>query len=145
MLVGNLRYFGNVLYNSNRQYTYLHSLTVIFYERSFAMASFALILTNILRQLEEWNTDPPVWISAATAFVLRSRVGQILLVSVLDPVATAKIEADADDNTDLVRSDSKRSPWKYVTVLVGWLAVVGVFLAYVALLATCLPMYVVDV
>ncbi|XP_032676070.1 neuronal acetylcholine receptor subunit alpha-2-like [Odontomachus brunneus] len=110
-----------------------------FYESSFAMASFALILTNILRQLQELTSAPPAWISTATTFLLRSRVGQILLVSILDPAATAKIEIDADDNTDLVQSNSKKSPWSYVTVLIGWLAFLSVLLSYVVLLAICMP------
>lgn len=104
------------------------------------MASFALILTNILRQLQELTSAPPAWISEATTSILHSRVGQILLISILDPAATAKIESDADDNTDLVQSNSKKSSWSYVTVLVGWLAFLGVFFAYIVLLATCMPM-----
>lgn len=123
-------------------FNYLPSFSlqlVTFYESSFAMASFALILTNILRQLQELTTAPPVWISTATTSLLHSRVGQILLISILDPAATAKIETDADDNTDLVQSNSKKSPWSYVTVLVGWLAFLSVLLSYVVLLATCMP------
>lgn len=114
---------------------------VIFYERSFAIALFALILTSILRQLQELTSEPPVWLSAATTSILRSRVGQILLVSILDPAATAKIEIDADDNADLVQSSNKKSPWRYVIVLVGWLAFSCVVLAYAVLLGTCFPRY----
>ncbi|XP_011137432.2 5-hydroxytryptamine receptor 3A [Harpegnathos saltator] len=110
-----------------------------FYESSFAMALFVLILTNILRQLQELTTPPPAWISSATTSLLRSRVGQILLISILDPAVTAKIEIDADDNADLVQSNSKKSPWSYVTVLVGWLAFSAILLTYIVLLATCLP------
>lgn len=114
-------------------------ITVFFYENSLGLATFALILTSILRQLQELTTEPPMWISAGTTSIVRSRIGRILLVSILDPAATAKIEADVDDNTDLVQSNSKRSPWRYIIVLIGWLAFLSVLLAYIALLSTCFP------
>ncbi|XP_011879779.1 PREDICTED: neuronal acetylcholine receptor subunit beta-3-like [Vollenhovia emeryi] len=112
---------------------------LIFYESSLGIAVFALILTSMLRHLQELTTEPPVWISAGTTSILRSRIGRILLISILDPAATAKIEADVDDNTDLVQSNSKRSPWTYITVLIGWLAFLSVLLAYIVLLSTCFP------
>ncbi|XP_011171071.1 neuronal acetylcholine receptor subunit alpha-2 [Solenopsis invicta] len=110
-----------------------------FYEGSLGIATFALILTSILRYLQEVTTEPPVWISASTTSILRSRVGRILLVSILDPAATAKIEIDVDDNTDLVQSNGKRSPWKYIILLIGWLAFLSAVLAYIILLSTCYP------
>ena len=88
-----------------------------------------------------------MWISNATTSVLRSRIGQIFLVSILDPAVTAKIEMDADDNTDLVQSlqsSNKKSPWKYVIVLVsvvGSVAFLDVLLAYIVLLSTSFPTY----
>lgn len=100
---------------------------------------FALILTSILRYLQELTTEPPMWISAGTTSILHSRPGRILLVSILDPAATAKIEVDVDDNTDLVQSNSHKSPWRYIIVLIGWLAFLSVLLTYIILLSTCFP------
>ncbi|KAL6255302.1 hypothetical protein P5V15_013642 [Pogonomyrmex californicus] len=114
---------------------------LFFYESSLGIAAFALILTSILRQLQELTTEPPMWISTGTTSILHSRIGRILLVSILDPTATAKIEVDADDNTDLVQSNSKKSPWRYVVVLIGWLAFLSTLLAYIMLLCTCFPTY----
>jgi len=116
-------------------------ILVYFYESSLGIAAFALIITSILRHLQELTTEPPLWISAVTTSILRSRVGRILLISILDPAATAKIEADIDDNTDLVQSNSKRSPWRYIMVLIGWLAFLSALLAYIVLLSTCFPTY----
>lgn len=115
-------------------------ITVFFYESSLGIAMFALILTSILRHLQELTTEPPMWISTGTTYILRSRIGRILLVSILDPAATAKIEVDMDDNTDLVQSNSQKSPWKYITILIGWLAFLSVLLTYIILLSTCFPM-----
>lgn len=115
-------------------------LTVFFYESSLGIAIFTLILTSILRHLQELTTEPPIWISTSTTSILRSRIGRILLVSILDPAATAKIEIDMDDNTDLVQSNSQKSPWRYIIVLIGWLAFLSVLLTYIILLSTCFPM-----
>ncbi|KAL0108460.1 hypothetical protein PUN28_015184 [Cardiocondyla obscurior] len=112
---------------------------LFFYEASLGIATFALVLTSILRQMEQLSNEPPAWISAGTTTILRSRIGRILLISILDPAATAKIEADVDDNTDLVQSNNKRSPWKYIVVLIGWLAFLSALLAYIVLLSTCYP------
>lgn len=116
-------------------------ILVFFYESSLGIATFTLILTSILRYLQELTTEPPMWISAGTTSILRSRIGRILLVSILDPAATAKIEADVDDNTDLVQSNGKKSPWTYIVVLIGWLAFLSTLLAYIVLLSTCFPTY----
>ncbi|XP_024893177.1 acetylcholine receptor subunit beta-like 1, partial [Temnothorax curvispinosus] len=112
---------------------------LFFYESSLGIATFALILTSILRHLQELTTEPPMWISAGTTSILRSQFGRILLISILDPAATAKIEADVDDNTDLVQSNSKTSPWRYIIVLIGWLAFLSAFIAYIVLLSMCFP------
>ncbi|XP_036143708.1 neuronal acetylcholine receptor subunit alpha-9 isoform X2 [Monomorium pharaonis] len=114
---------------------------MFFYESSLGLATFALILTSVLRHLQELTTEPPVWISAGTTSILRSRVGRILLVSILDPAVTAKIEADVDDNTDLVQSNSEKSPWKYIIVLIGWLAFLSTLLTYIILLSMYFPTY----
>jgi hypothetical protein len=79
-----------------------------------------------------------MWISNGTTFILRSRVGQILLVNILNPVTTAKIEADADDNTDLMPS-GKKMPWLHVTMLIGRLTFLSVLFAYIVLLSMYLP------
>ncbi|XP_014477571.1 PREDICTED: neuronal acetylcholine receptor subunit alpha-2-like [Dinoponera quadriceps] len=144
MIIANLNFICHLLCMSNVHWEMPKSgfnvpKLLTFYESSFALASFVLILTNILRQLQELTTAPPLWISAATTSLLRSRVGQILLISILDPAVTAKIEADADDNADLVQSNSKKSPWSYVIVIVSWLAFSSVLFSYIVLLATCMP------
>ncbi|RLU21576.1 hypothetical protein DMN91_005949 [Ooceraea biroi] len=116
-------------------------LLLSFYEKSLVIALFTIILTSFLRYLQNLSSDPPVWISNGTTFVLRSKAGQILLINILNPAATAKIEADADDNTDLMPSDGKKMPWLYVTMLIGRLAFLSVVLAYIVLLSMYFPTY----
>lgn len=126
---------------SNRNEYLFSMFAVSLYEKSHMIAMFIIIFTSFMRYLQKLSTDPPAWVSNGTTLILRSRVGQILLINILNPAATAKIEADADDNTDLMPSDGKKMPWGYVTMLVGRLAFLTVLLTYIVLLSMYLPTY----
>ncbi|XP_076621652.1 nicotinic acetylcholine receptor beta2 subunit [Colletes latitarsis] len=112
---------------------------LLFYEKSFLVAAFSLILTSILRHLQELTIDAPVWISSISVFILKSRVGQIFLVSFLDPKVSARIELNADDNTNLVSHNRKESTWRYTSILIGWLAFLSILFTYIILLVVFLP------
>ncbi|KAK1133393.1 hypothetical protein K0M31_011206 [Melipona bicolor] len=86
---------------------------ILFYEKSLSLAAFSLILTSILRYVQQLNTEAPTWISLTTVSILKSRVGQIFLLSILDPKVSARIEMNADDNTNLVSLDKKKSTWRF--------------------------------
>lgn len=101
--------------------------------------AFTLILTVLLRELRTLTTAAPSWVSSSTSFVLQSKVGQLLLLSILDPKASAFLETSADDNDDLVNADKKDTTWDYVTLLLGWLAFISVFFTYLIMLALFLP------
>ena len=110
------------------------------YESSLIMAAFSLILTSILRHLQQLNTDAPAWVSSGTVLILKSRVGQILLMSTLDPKVSAKMQLlNADDNTNLVSPNKTDSTWRYISILIGWLALFSIFLVYVIMLGVFLP------
>ncbi|XP_068975849.1 acetylcholine receptor subunit beta-like [Bombus flavifrons] len=112
---------------------------ILFYEKSLALATFSLILTSILRYMHEINTEAPAWISVTTVKVLKSRIGQIFLLSILDPKVSATIEMNVDDNTNLVSPNKKESTWRYTSVVIGWLAFLTVLFTYVILLIIFLP------
>ncbi|KOC58999.1 Neuronal acetylcholine receptor subunit alpha-2 [Habropoda laboriosa] len=112
---------------------------LLFYENSLALATFTLILTSVLRHMQELTAQAPVWISSITVSILKSRVGQVFLVSILDPKASARIEMNVDDNTNLVSFDKQETTWRYTSVLIGWLAFVSVFFVYVIMLIVVLP------
>ncbi|XP_033178680.1 neuronal acetylcholine receptor subunit alpha-5, partial [Bombus impatiens] len=112
---------------------------ILFYEKSLALATFSLILTSILRYMHEINAEAPAWISVTTVKVLKSRIGQIFLLSILDPKVSATIEMNVDDNTNLVSSNKKESTWRYTSVVIGWLAFLTVLFTYVILLIIFLP------
>lgn len=112
---------------------------VVFYEKSLVLSTFSLILTSTLRYLEELNTEAPMWISLTTVSILKSRVGQVFLVSILDPKVSARIEMNVDDNTNLMSLDKKESTWRYTSILIGWLAFLSVLFIYVIILIVFLP------
>ncbi|KZC13516.1 Acetylcholine receptor subunit beta [Dufourea novaeangliae] len=82
-----------------------------FYEHSLMLATLSLILTSILRHLQELTVDAPLWVSSASISILKSRVGQIFLMSILDPKVSAEMELNADDTTNLVSIQKKESTW----------------------------------
>ncbi|XP_046142321.1 neuronal acetylcholine receptor subunit alpha-6-like [Osmia bicornis bicornis] len=112
---------------------------IFFYENSLVLAAFSLILTSILRHVQELNTDAPAWLSSVTISILKSRVGQVFLISILDPKVSASMERNTDDNTNLVSFDRKESTWKYTSILIGWIAFFSVLFVYVIMLALFLP------
>lgn len=89
--------------------------------------------------MHEINAEAPAWISVTTVKVLKSRIGQIFLLSILDPKVSATIEMNVDDNTNLVSSNKKESTWRYTSVVIGWLAFLTVLFTYVILLIIFLP------
>lgn len=106
---------------------------------SFVLAFIALLLTIILREMENLKRSPPKWISATATAVLRSKIGQILLLTVLDPKASAGIEFEAEDTSGLVNADRKEPAWGYLSILIGWLSFLLVFFVYVVLYAVFMP------
>nr|XP_012150626.1 PREDICTED: neuronal acetylcholine receptor subunit alpha-6-like isoform X1 [Megachile rotundata] len=144
MVVANCNFVLHLLCLQDLQWKLPHNGThppklLLFYENSLVLATFSLILTSLLRHMQELNTDAPVWLSSTTATILKSRVGQIFLVSILDPKVSATMEMNADDNTNLVSYDKKESTWKYTSILIGWLAFFAVLFTYVIMIAVFLP------
>ncbi|CAK9806018.1 Neuronal acetylcholine receptor subunit alpha-5 [Anthophora plagiata] len=112
---------------------------LLFYEKSLILATLALILTSVLRHMQELTAEAPGWLSSVTVTILKSRVGQVFLASILDPRASARIETNVDDNAQLVSFDKQKTTWRYTSILIGWLAFIGVFLVYVIMLIVSLP------
>ncbi|XP_058803963.1 5-hydroxytryptamine receptor 3A-like [Phymastichus coffea] len=110
-----------------------------FYETSFLLVAFTLVLTVLLRELRTFTTPAPKWLSSSTSFLLQSKVGQLLLLSILDPKASAFLEVSADDNADLVNTKKNDATWNYVTLLLGWFAFISTFFTYLIMLALYLP------
>lgn len=118
---------------------FLFFFLVVFYEKSLALAAFSLMLTSILRYLQELHVDAPTWISSVTESVLKSKVGQVFLITILDSKVSARIEMNEDDNTSLVSLDRKQYTWRYTSVLIGWSAFLCISLVYIIMLIIFIP------
>ncbi|OXU16715.1 hypothetical protein TSAR_012012, partial [Trichomalopsis sarcophagae] len=122
-------------------------LLIRYYESSFLIMAFVMVLTVLLRELHALKSPAPEWLSSTTSSILRSKVGQLLLLSILDPKASAFLEISADDNDELVdgdgedrsKSKSNTSTWSYVALMIGWLAFVLTFFTYIVMLPMYLP------
>lgn len=114
-------------------------LLVTFYENSLILATFSLILTSILRYMQRLNVDAPLWMSSTSGAILKSRTGQIFLISLLDRNVSTKMELNADDNTNLVTPDERNYTWKYISVLIGWLAFFSIVFVYAIMLILLFP------
>ncbi|XP_028981813.1 uncharacterized protein LOC107036256 [Diachasma alloeum] len=94
---------------------------LIFYNNSLILSSLVLMLTCWLYKLLEWKREVPLWLASQVSVVLTSKVGQVLSINAMDPKGTALLEDDADDNSGLVDSQTKKSNWENVVTVIGWL------------------------
>lgn len=107
--------------------------------KSYALACFTLIITSILRHLLELTTETPTWIATRTSTIVKSKIGRILLISILDPKASAELETEAEDNANLVSSKKNEVSWKHVAMLISWINFLCVLLTYIVLISIYFP------
>lgn len=111
---------------------------VLFYRDSLALATFALVLTALLRKLQNTSTEMPSWISSTTMFILNNRAGRFLVLNEEESkIAGGSIE----DSSDLSKSEMKmkESSWRYFATIIEWLSFFCVILTYVVILITLVP------
>ncbi|KAK0163032.1 hypothetical protein PV327_006745 [Microctonus hyperodae] len=116
LLIGCVNFFCHFLCIGNLHWVVPQSNAtpkiLMFYYNSLILAVVALILTCVLKQILDAKVSPPPWISSSVSMILSSKIGQIFLLSILDPKASAWLEESADDNSDLVNSQTpKKSTW----------------------------------
>ncbi|KAF7990748.1 hypothetical protein HCN44_000553 [Aphidius gifuensis] len=105
---------------------------MMFYYSSLLLALMSLILTCIFRYIVELKKPLPNWLSTHVSSLLTSKAGQIFLLSVLDPKASAVFNDDNDDdNNELVNSSNKKTNWNYFVILLGWLSFITFSLIYI--------------
>ncbi|KAK2576812.1 hypothetical protein KPH14_005447 [Odynerus spinipes] len=116
---------------------------LLFYRDSLALAAFALILTALLRKLQNMSIDAPSWVSNTTTFVLNNRAGRFLILSDDESKAstTGILSNETDENSDLPKANDgrKESSWRHFAAIVEWMSFLGVVLTYVIILTTLVP------
>ncbi|KZC13517.1 Neuronal acetylcholine receptor subunit beta-3 [Dufourea novaeangliae] len=112
---------------------------LLYYRDSLALAVFALILTALLRKVQNMNIEAPYWISSATTFVLNNRAGRFLILT--DEDTNRILNNEADDNADLPKTEAKpkESSWRHFAAIIEWLSFFAVVLTYIVILFTLVP------
>ncbi|KAL0109020.1 hypothetical protein PUN28_014249 [Cardiocondyla obscurior] len=106
---------------------------LLFYRESLGLATFALILTALLRKVEDMTTDIPSWISLATTFVLNNKAGRFLILKDDDLKTTDR------DNVNEENTNAPKSSWKYFSTIIDWLSFFCIVLTYAIVLIILLP------
>ncbi|KAL0108459.1 hypothetical protein PUN28_015183 [Cardiocondyla obscurior] len=113
---------------------------MLFYRESLALATFALILTALLRKLQNMSLDMPNWMFSITTFILSNKAGRILVSNDEE----SKIVGEsivAEDSSDLpkYKMKIKESSWRYFATIIEWLSFFCVILTYIIILIILVP------
>ncbi|KAG5323126.1 ACH1 protein, partial [Acromyrmex heyeri] len=108
---------------------------MLFYRDSLMLATFALILTALLRKLQNMSMEMPSWISSTTTFILNNKAGRFLVLNDEESkIADGGIVTE--DNSDTPKSEMKKESWRHFTAIIEWLSFFCVILTYVIILIT---------
>jgi len=118
---------------------YILCLSVIFYRESLALATFAIILTAVLRKLEDMNTQIPNWIWFITTLILSNKVGRFLILKDESKMGGKDIMTEESSDVPKSEMNMKESTWKYFAAIIDWLSFFCVILTYVIILITLIP------
>lgn len=117
---------------------FIFILAVLFYRDSLVLATFALILTALLRKLQNMSTEMPSWISSTTIFILSNRAGRFLVLNNEE----SKIDGGivTEDSSDLSKFGMrKESSWRNFAAIIEWLSFFCVILTYLIIVIILVP------
>lgn len=104
------------------------------------MAVFALVLTALLRKMQEMSIDVPNWISATTTFVLNNRAGRFLILTDDNGKLSNSgiLGGENEENSDLPKTEArpKESSWRLFAAIIEWISFFAVVFTYIIILAT---------
>ncbi|OAD56017.1 Neuronal acetylcholine receptor subunit alpha-5, partial [Eufriesea mexicana] len=116
---------------------------LLYYRNSLLLAVFALMLTALLRKMQEINIEVPYWISTTTSFVLSNRAGRFLILADDDSkLSTERIlSGETEDNSELPkpRTSPKESSWRHFAAIIEWLFFFLVIFIYVIIIIILVP------
>ncbi|XP_046753204.1 neuronal acetylcholine receptor subunit alpha-7-like [Diprion similis] len=135
--------------NLNEQVPFNGSTTpsiLVFHQGSIVIASLALLLTILLRQMMKLSVSAPDWLASAASSILASRAGQLILLTTLDPKAAAAVRADEESAGLTTSSDSSiqiksgsTNVWRHLAALLDRLAFAIVLLTYLIMIIVLTP------
>ncbi|KAF3429545.1 hypothetical protein E2986_12967 [Frieseomelitta varia] len=116
---------------------------LLYYRDSLAIAVFALVLTAVLRKMQEMSIEVPYWISTTTSFILSNRAGRFLILTDDDSKSSSRgiLGGEGEDNSDLPKSatEPRESSWRHFAAIIEWLSFFVVIFTYVIILITLVP------
>lgn len=115
---------------------------MLYYRDSLALSVFALILTALLRKMQEMNIEVPYWISTTTSFVLSNRAGRFLILTENDSKLSSNqgiLGEETENNSEVSKSRAKESAWRHFAAIIEWLSFFIVIFTYVVILITLVP------
>lgn len=113
---------------------------VIFYGESIILAAFAIVITVLLRKLEDLNTKMPNWISFMTTFALSNNTSRFLILKDNETKMTDEnIMTEGNSNVPKSETEMKEPSWKHFATIIDWLSFICVILTYIITLITVVP------
>ena len=113
---------------------------LLYYRDSLSMAVFALLLTALLRKMQDMSIDVPNWISTTTTFVLNNRAGRFLILTDDNGKLSNSgiLGGENEENSDLPKTEarSKESSWRLFAAIIEWISFFAVVFTYIIILAT---------
>ncbi|XP_020293454.1 uncharacterized protein LOC109859524 [Pseudomyrmex gracilis] len=114
---------------------------ILYYGESMALATYAIILTALLRKLQDTNTKMPNWISSTTSFVLSNKAGRFLISNDKDFEMTDE-DATNEGISELPKSKEmkiKELSWRHFASIVSWLSLFCVVFVYIIIFIIFTP------
>ncbi|XP_018351240.1 PREDICTED: neuronal acetylcholine receptor subunit alpha-5-like [Trachymyrmex septentrionalis] len=112
---------------------------LLFYHESLALATFAMILTAMLRKLEDMSTQTPSWILFITTLVLSNKVGRFLILK--NDKSKIDRDVETEESSDVTESEIslKELSWKYFATIIDWISFFCVIFTYIIILIILMP------
>lgn len=111
---------------------------MLFYQESLALAIFVVILTAILRKLEDMSTEIPNWVLSLIILVLNNKTGRFLVLKNEESKITNK-DTTTKEHSDIAKSLKIKESWKHFTVIIDWLFFFCVVFIYIIILIILAP------
>ncbi|XP_039312158.1 neuronal acetylcholine receptor subunit alpha-9-like isoform X2 [Solenopsis invicta] len=110
---------------------------MLFYRDSLTLATFAILLTALIRKLKSMNTEIPNWILFTTTFVLSNNVGRFLIFNDKSKITDTITERSSD--VPKSEMSMKEPSWKHFAVIIDWLFFFCMTITYVIILIVLVP------
>ncbi|XP_058803962.1 neuronal acetylcholine receptor subunit alpha-2-like isoform X2 [Phymastichus coffea] len=118
---------------------------LLFYRDSMVLATFAMIVTALLRKLQVANSSAPGWIVSTVTFMASNRAGRFLLLDNADVKAElSNAERDSEDTVESANvavTKKHDDSWRKLAIIVEWIAFFATTFTYFLLLILLVPKY----